>query len=240
MSSVKRSLQLVEIIAGSDQPPTHAELARRLAIPKSTLSQLLSSLRDAGYVALIDGRYHPGIQLISLSYRVARKGKALIAVKPALDRLAREAAETVLLAVRVHNQFMYVEQSPGPHPIRYAVDIGDTRPLETTAIGRVFLAFDGAAPRSLPNGSGSAKASAGPAALERILADIRRNGYSVNEGEVLEGVHAIAAPILDAAGYPIAALAVLGPRGRMADMRKRIWPLLDQTVREIQTDIVSR
>ncbi|MFI5011614.1 MAG: IclR family transcriptional regulator [Hyphomicrobiales bacterium] len=238
MSSVKRSLKLVEIIAGSDHPPTHAELARRLAIPKSTLSQLLASLRDAGYVALIDGRYLPGIQLISLSYRVARKGKALMAMKPALDRLAREAAETVLLAVRVHNQFMYVEQSPGPHPIRYAVDIGDTRPLETTAIGRVFLAFDGAA--DSPNAPDSSTSPAKSAALGRVFADIRRTGYSVNEGEVVKGVHAIAAPILDEAGSPIAALAVLGPRERMADMRKRIWPLLEKTIRHIQTDILSR
>jgi DNA-binding IclR family transcriptional regulator len=240
MSSVRRSLDLIEIIAGSEQPPTHAELARRLAIPKSTLSQLLASLRDGGYVALIDGRYHPGIQLVSLSYRVAHKGRALTAVKPALDRLAREAAESVLLAVRVHDQFMYVEQSPGPHPIRYAVETGDTRPLETTAIGRIFLAFDGAAPQPPRNGSEPARLAASPAGLARILADIRRNGYSVNEGQVVEGVHAIAAPILDEKGRAIAALAVLGPRGRMIDMRKRIWPLLRETVARIRTEMVSR
>jgi DNA-binding IclR family transcriptional regulator len=228
MSSVKRSLKLIELIVGANNPPTHAELARQLAIPKSTLSQLLASLREAGYVAEIDGRYHAGIQLMSLSYRIARRDRALMALKPALDGLAREAAETVLLAVRVRDQFMYIEQSPGPHPIRYAVNIGDTRPLETTAIGRVFLAFDEPRPQ---------RAST---ALARTLADIRRTGYSVNEGEVLADVHAIAAPVFDSSSsLPTAVLAVLGPRSRMIDMRKRIWPMLRRAVKQIEQATAS-
>jgi DNA-binding IclR family transcriptional regulator len=145
-------------------------------------------------------------------------------VKPALDGLAREAAETVLLAVRIRDQFMYIEQSPGPHPIRYAVNIGDTRPLETTAIGRAFLAYDDPSPqRRLPP------------ALARTLADIRRIGYSVNEGEVMVDVHAIAAPVFgQTEQQPIAVLAVLGPKSRMIDMRKRIWPMLRRAVKEIE------
>jgi DNA-binding IclR family transcriptional regulator len=151
-------------------------------------------------------------------------------VKPALDRLAREAAETVLLAVRIRDQFMYVEQSPGPYPIRYSVSIGDTRPLETTAIGRAFLAYDETAPRSSPAPE-----------LNRRLADIRRYGYSVNEGEGMSDVHAIAAPIFGVAGRaPIAVLAVLGPKVRMIDMRKRIWPMLGRTVKEIEKITATR
>src|ERR1700709_1281269 len=168
MSSVKRSLKLIELIVGANNPPTHAELARQLAIPKSTLSQLLASLRESGYVADIDGRYHAGIQLMSLSYRIAARDRALMALKPTLGELARAAGETVLLAVRQRDQFMYIEQSPGPHPIRYAVNIGDTRPLETTAIGRVFLAFDEPAPGRRAG-----------TALARTLTDVRRIGYSV-------------------------------------------------------------
>jgi IclR family acetate operon transcriptional repressor len=223
MSSVKRSLKLIELIVGANSPPTHAELARLLSIPKSTLSQLLSALREAGYVAEIDGRYHAGIQLMSLGYRIARKDRALMSLKPALDGLAHQAGETVLLAVRVRDQFMYIEQSPGPHPIRYAVNIGDTRPLETTAIGRVFLAFQDPAPPQIN------------AALARRLAEIRRSGYSVNEGEVMTDVHAIAAPIFNASHrQPIAVVAVLGPRTRMADMKKRIWPQLRRAAKQIE------
>ena len=228
MSSVTRSLELIELIASANNPPTHAELARQLKIPKSTLSQLLARLREAGYIAEIDGRYHAGIQLMSLSYRIARKDRALMPVKPALDRLAREAAETVLLAVRIRDQFMYIEQSPGPHPIRYAVNIGDTRPLETTAIGRAFLAFDASPPQRAPT------------TLARTLADIRRNGYSVNEGEVLIDVHAIAAPIFNPINEQlVAVLAVLGPRSRMIDMRKRIWPMLRRAARDIEQAVAS-
>ena len=151
-----------------------------------------------------------------------------MSLKPALDRLAHQAEETVLLAVRVRDQFMYIEQSPGPHPIRYAVNIGDTRPLETTAIGRTFLAFEEPAPPQVN------------AALARRLGEIRRSGYSVNEGEVMSDVHAIAAPIFSTSQHqPIAVVAVLGPRTRMTDMKKRIWPQLRRTVKDIEEATAS-
>lgn len=246
MSSVKRSLDLIEIIATAAHPPTHADLTRALSIPKSTLSLLLKTLRSSGHVALIGGRYYPGLQLMSLSHRIAHKGNALMSIKPALDRLSRDAGETVLLGVRIREQFMYIEQSPGPSPIRYAVDIGEVRPLTSTAIGRVFLAYEHAAPArsSVAPKAASVAASASAAGtanakLAATLAKIRHDGYALNEGEYLPDVHAIATPIFGASGEPIAVIAVLGPFNRMADMQQRIWPMLRQTAAQIQADIAG-
>jgi IclR family acetate operon transcriptional repressor len=234
MSSVKRSLGILELIVGLDQAPTHADLARRLKIAKSTLSQLLAALRDSGYVALVDNRYHPGMQLISLGHRIANKGQAMSSVKPSLDALARESGETVLLGVRVREQVIYIDQSPSPNPIRYVTTIGEQRPLHATAIGRCFMAYGGIPPETLAErGRVTPRTVTDIAALARLIEAVRKNGFAFNEGESVEGVSALAMPILDAARQPMAAVTVVGPSHRMKDAQKRILPLLRLTIDQI-------
>jgi DNA-binding IclR family transcriptional regulator len=53
--------------------------------------------------------------------------------------------------------------------------------------------------------------------LEREIARIRARGYATNVGELEEGLHAVAAPVLDSAGRCHGALSISGPSYRMAE-----------------------
>lgn len=235
MSSVKRSLDVLECVVAADRPPSHAELARQLSIPKSTLTQLLSGLRDHGYLTMLDGHYHPGIRLISLGFSVAYRDRVLASAKPALDELARETGETVLLGVRSREQIIYIDQSPSPNPIRYVAQVGAVRPLHATAMGRVFMAFGGIAPQDLAHRPKlTPKTRTDVKTLTRIVEGVRRDGYGVNEGESVSEVFAIAAPVLDRNGEIVAGITVVGPGHRMGDMRERIWPALARTIETVR------
>ena len=54
----------------------------------------------------------------------------------------------------------------------------------------------------------------GPAQLRAELQRVRKHGYAVNHNQLLLGVSAIAAPVLDGDGMPLAAVAVSLPGSR--------------------------
>ena len=91
--------------------------------------------------------------------------------------------------------------------------------MHATSDGKVFLAF-GRAP--LPNGrllELTPRTHTNRAQLEAELAQIREQGWAQALGELEEGLHGIAAPVLDSAGRCQAALSVSGPAYRLTKDR---------------------
>ena len=73
--------------------------------------------------------------------------------------------------------------------------------------------------------------------LENLRA-IRAMGFAISEQEYEEGINAVAAPILDTNGYPIASIAVAGPAFRLSHNRMwEIGPTVSATAKEIAMEI---
>ena len=121
------------------------------------------------------------------------------------------------------------------NPIRYVPGIGQLQPIHRAAAGRVFLAFTHRSARDIP-GEALVKATPNtvvdPDQLDAALELVRRRGYALNRDETIEGVTAIAAPVL-VAGAPVAAVTVLGPSQRLADPERTVWPVLRDEVAEL-------
>jgi IclR family acetate operon transcriptional repressor len=96
--------------------------------------------------------------------------------------------------------------------------VGDTSPLHATASGRAILAHlskaevDDVIARGLDS-FGEATIT-DPTDLRTDLDQVRRQGYAVNCNQHRPGVCAIAAPILETDGRPLAALTVSMPDSR--------------------------
>jgi DNA-binding IclR family transcriptional regulator len=235
MSSIERSLRLLEIVVESQKPYTHSELARALDIPKSTLTKILKLLQKNGYLGSDGRRYLPGIRLLSLVHRTAIIGDIRSAIRPFMDKLSLDTGETVLLGILAGNLVTYIDQAPSAQPIRYVTTLGQPRPLHSTALGRVLLAFSGRTASSLGTLTRqTTKTVTSPATLDKILRQVREDGYAINVGESVEGVTAVAAPLLSARGDVIAALSVTGPSSRLGDIKERVWPLLKKAVASIE------
>lgn len=55
--------------------------------------------------------------------------------------------------------------------------------------------------------------------LNRVLTDVRDNGYAIDDEESENGMRGIAAPIFDAAGAVAAAVGVVGPAQRLTKLK---------------------
>jgi DNA-binding IclR family transcriptional regulator len=230
----ERALLLLEYLASSNTPPTHAEIGRALGIHRSTLSDLLADLRALGYVDFVDRRYVLGPRMLSLVYRATRQGRTAW-IRPTLEELAAATGETAVYSVEIGSAgatcgyFGTIDMVESPNAIRYTPHLGAPYPLPSGAAGLVILAFsDRTAADAL---AGTDATADDVAALDAELARIRERGYALSLPQ--SPGRAISAPVTDSQGAVVGALSAIGPRGRFDDP-ERVWPVLRDAVERLE------
>ncbi|MDO4572835.1 MAG: IclR family transcriptional regulator [Clostridia bacterium] len=196
------------------------EISRRLGLHKSTAFGLVNTLAENKLLEQDPetGRYFLGIGLFRLSANVQIGIRELGA--PFVKRLVEHTGETVNLVVRDESYVVYIEKLESPHSMRICTRIGQRLPMYCTAVGKAMLAW--LPPEEAAAILDSARMTAYTentittrAALRTELQKIRDDGYAIDDEELELGLVCVAVPIRDAAGRPVAALSVSGPKQRM-------------------------
>jgi DNA-binding IclR family transcriptional regulator len=180
-------------------PRTVAELARTTGGGDHDVRAALDALERHGLVEWDHG--HAGVRPgpRPLRFARARNGRRDLAAlaEPAMARLAEESGETVNVMVPTPGGAEAIVQVDGTHVLGVTNWVGREVPRETSAAGKVFLAYGGAAGYE----------------------DVRARGYAMIVDELEVGLAAAAAPIRDADGTVVAALSVAGPTARLTPVR---------------------
>jgi DNA-binding IclR family transcriptional regulator len=212
--AVSRALMLLDRLALRREPMTLARLAAELALPKSSVHGLCSTLMSFGYLRRQDdGGFLIGPRVMGLAEafiagtNVAREFNAL------WSDAAIATDETILLSVLSGAEVVYVAARNGVRPLGLSFNVGMRLPAHLAATGKAMLAFHDAEfvrqlfpTEPLPHLSGKGPRTV--ASLLRELATTRRRGWSVDDETVREGVYAMGAPVFDASGQPVAAIGV--------------------------------
>jgi DNA-binding IclR family transcriptional regulator len=215
--SVERALQILLAFDAEEQALSLGEIAALLQVHKSTASRLTAALRRNGFLERTPGseRFRLGPELARLGL-LAVAGRDLIEVARApMNELAAATGETVTLGILNGDELTTVAQVDSGHVVGPRSWIGRRTLLHTTSDGKVFLAFGGV---PVPDGRLVAltpQTLTRRAALQRELAEVRRRGWAHAIGELEDGLHGVAAPVLDVAGRCRAALSVSGPSYRL-------------------------
>jgi DNA-binding IclR family transcriptional regulator len=216
--AVHRALALLQCFSDSPQDQSAAQLARRTGLALSTAHRILKMLTSVGYLEqdADTARYRLGPTLAELG-RLAYHRAGLHRAEPELADLAARTGATADLAVRV-----------GGHAVILAggsLDRDGTRglrrPLHSTALGKVLLAWSVEEPdlERLPLPPLTGRTITDPDELRDELARVRAAGFALNEGESASGVRTVAVPVLDAQGRARFALALRSSPEAMASAR---------------------
>jgi DNA-binding IclR family transcriptional regulator len=221
VQTVDRALQLLQAFETPEHELGVTELAASLGVHKSTASRLAATLAARGFLERPPGSesFRLGPELGRLG-RLALGGRDLVELaRPAMERLAAETGETVNLAVLEGGEAVNVAQVDGRHIVGVGSWTGRRTGLHCTANGKALLAFSGPCtlPRRLESFTPRTITRLGD--LERELAAVRNRGFATNVGELEEGLHAVAAPVLDSSGRCHGALSVSGPSYRVPEER---------------------
>jgi DNA-binding IclR family transcriptional regulator len=212
--AVARALTLLDRLARGREPMTLSRLSSELELPKSSVHGLCTTLVSFGYLRRqADGSFLIGPRVMGLAEAfvagtdVAQEFNALWGS----GGLAPE--ETVVLSVLSGNEALYVAVRNSVRPLGLAFNVGMRLPAYLSGSGKAMLAQLAAEEvrRRFTGQLSTRLTTKGPRdieALQRELALTRRRGYSIDDEAVREGVYAFGAPVFDASGSAVAAVAV--------------------------------
>lgn len=226
--SLERGLSLLEAVV--ERPLAGAslnELAAATSLSRPTAHRLLLSLRKLGFVdyEAETRRFFPGLEAYRMGLASAARFDIVELADRGMSRLAEETGDTVFLSLRHGDSALCAARKIGAFPIRtLTLNVGDFRPLGVGAGSLALLA-------ALPDDEvqhviarNRTKLGAypriGPADLKEMVMRTRRQGFSLNDGLVLEEMAAVAVPVRDGSGKTIAAISVAAIRSRMAPPRR--------------------
>jgi DNA-binding IclR family transcriptional regulator len=222
LSSVANALRLLKVFSDEEYEIGISALAQRLALAKSTVHRLASTVIQAGMLEQNPetGRYRLGLALFELGSLVRRQMDVSTEAKPLLKLLKEKTGETVHLAILDHGSVLYINKIESGQAIRMSTSVGARAPVHCTADGKALLAFQPEEVVAQMIGQGlpvrSPKTITDPKALQRDLAAIRARGYAVDDEESELGLRSIAATIRSHSGAVIASLSIAGPAHRVS------------------------
>jgi IclR family transcriptional regulator, KDG regulon repressor len=229
--SALRVMDILQALAAEPEGLSLAKLSDRLKLPKTSVFSLLKALEGGGYLRGHDGRYTLGDQALKLGARIGQARSFPKCARPVLEWLARETEETILLGVLSEegHEITYVDVIESEKPLRFAVRVGNRRPLYCTAAGKVMLTFLPTSFRTkyLAN-TKFVKFTYDTSSKEELIAmfpEIRRRGVVVDANGIIDGASGIASPCFDQDGLVTCSITIAGPTVRMLETRERIEQL---------------
>jgi IclR family transcriptional regulator, KDG regulon repressor len=243
--ALRRGLEILEAVGRSERPPSAADLAATLDLPRTTAHELLRTLVALRYLEELPGaprHYRLGIKPFELGnvyaagLDLAREGRR------AAERVAEQCQETVHVAIRDGTDVIYVAKVDSTHPVRMVSATGRRLPAHVTAVGKMLLSavpdleldelypeptLEPMTPDSINDRD----------ELRHVLAQVRRDGVAWDECESNAAVNCVAAPVFDHSGRMVAAMSISVPTVRWSARQAARY---EQLVRRGASELSAR
>lgn len=216
-SAVSRVMQIVEAVARAERPPSPADLACQLNIPKPSIHRLLNQLEDDGFVQTnLRGLILPSAKMHSIAWGVLHTERFSAARRAILQELTEEIDETCGIAVPRGTEMVYYDRVQSDWPLQIDLQVGSHTPSWCTASGKLYLS---SLPRErrrriidkLPLMQYTRNTIVDTQILEAELEQIKVSRVGTDNQEFVDGMVACAVPINDSSGKLCACLFTHAP-----------------------------
>ncbi len=249
VKSAERVLLLLEYFATKQSPATVMELSRDLGFPQPSVTFLVKTLVEMGYLIFdpVTRTYLPSMRVALLGTWIRRRFPEAGKLPKLIQKLSEETGESVVLAMRAGIYAQYIFAQGAESPLRLEVQTGSMRPLACSAAGWALLQFLPDSEIELIARRTEAEA---PIALWRnsakhALANVERTRtqhFAFTKGQTRMGKGGIGIALPPLEGSPQFAISVGGQIERIeasADaivrsIRKTIDSIMDSSETELQ------
>lgn len=230
---LSRAALILRAYTGAQRVLTLHQITQRTGLPKSTAHRLVSQLTAVGWLEREKAGFRIGMPLFRAGQLADRRIRLRETSTASLDILARTTGMATSLAVLIGSDVLFLDSYSGTR-FRLPAHNGARLPASCTSHGKILLAHlpaersDAILADPLPRRTD--RSITDPDVLVAQLGAARETGIALAEGELLDDIICIAAPIWDHAGV-IASIAVSGRAGAW-EMR-RVASALRSAAREI-------
>ena len=199
-----RALDLIELLATSENGLSIADLSAATGLPKSTVHRILSTYADRHYIEkdAETSIYHLGHKFVEIASLYLNKIVLKTEAAPIMHELATTFNAISYLGVLENNEVMYLERAEQFNSLRLYTQIGKREPIYCTALGKVLMAFlpdlefEHIA-RQLSYEPYTAHSITNYEDFQKEVRLVRSRGYAVDREEHTIGSSCLAVPIFD-------------------------------------------
>lgn len=246
IQALDRALDVLDCFSFESREMSLSELAHRTGLNMTTVKRMASNLTSRGYLRQDpkSKTYQLGMRLFELGGVVFSSFSLRKAASYHMSDIQHKTGETVLLAITMDEQLVYVDKRESKGVIRISSNVGLRRHLHYGALGMVLTAH--LSPEKLrgilkkyPLESYTSHSITDEDAFSLRLGKIRMEGYAIERDEAVEGIMGIAAPVRDFSRKVIAALGVVFPyHNRIGEKEVRgIVDLVMKTSDAVSTEL---
>ncbi|HVZ52103.1 MAG TPA: IclR family transcriptional regulator [Pseudolabrys sp.] len=223
VQSIGRAFAILEEIARNRDGIGLADLSKRVGLHNSTTFHLVKTMVSLGYVRQLKDskRYRIGRPLFALAASALDELEMTSLATPVLENLSRETGESAHFSVRMGDAVVVLARTSGPGAFQLTDRVGVVRPAHCTALGKIMLAnlSEPQFERFLTSAElkpHTPNSIVAPEALRREIAEVRRTGMAIDNGEFDSELRCVAVPVRDFSGAVIGAIGVSGPVWRLS------------------------
>jgi len=212
--AIDKMCLILDLLTTSPYPLTSAEIATQLELPKSSTHNILQSLLGKHLVFKDrDNRFQLGSYLLYWAGKYEQQHNFIQVFHEQITHHPILLKHTVTLSKLDGNEVVFLACHESPAPLGFTFHAGVRVPAPFSATGKAMLAtfedatlaqmFASAMPKPMTCYSVNT--------LDKLyaeLAEVRRTGISLDDGQLREGMYCIGTCILDSYGKPIAGMAI--------------------------------
>ncbi|QBK03539.1 IclR family transcriptional regulator [Hylemonella gracilis] len=219
VQSFARGLDVIRSFSAQAPAQTLSEVAARAGLTRAGARRILLTLQTLGYVESDGKLFRLTARILDLGFAYLSSMPIWSLAEPVMEALVEEVKESCSAAVLDGTDIVYVLRVPTHKIMRNTLGIGSRLPAYCTSLGRVLLAelddaqvlhrLEASPPRAMTRHT-----TTEPQALLAKIQQVRKQGWSLVNQELEEGLLSLAAPIRGRAGRAIAALNLSGQVNR--------------------------
>lgn len=240
VQSFARGLEVIRSFSAQAPRQTLSEVAERTGLTRAGARRILLTLQTLGYVESDGKLFRLTARMLDLGFAYLSSLPIWNLAEPTMETLVAEVKESCSAAVLDGTDIVYVMRVSTHKIMSIGLGVGSRLPTYCTSLGRMLLS---ALPtdqmmqvlQSTERTARTRYTLTDVNELATKIAQVRKQGWSLVNQELEEGLVSIAAPITDRSGQTVAALNISGQANRTSAkvMQETMLPALLEASRSI-------
>ena len=243
IEATENSLSVLEIIHENEGAGITG-IAEETGLAKSTVHDHIETLEELGYVVQSDHGFRLSYRFVQFGFSLRNRVRYSTEVEQKVTQLARRTDERAHYVVEERGKSVFLFTDTGENAIKTNVSPGDFVPLYATASGKAILAhlpeprietiiteidLDPVTERTITDKE----------ELRIELQQIRSGGVAYNDGEYIDNLWSVGAPVFDTEDSLLGSMSVSVPANRLRHdgVTDELTAKLLETVNELELDI---